>query len=511
MNSSIFFNVIRINSKTILFFTAIVMVALIIRMYYFPYGIPITIDGLFYFKYAVDVSILGHLPNTELVNNGWPAFLSFFFSIINSDNFLDYMTAQRLISVLASSLTSIPVYFLCRKYFDSKFALFGVILFQFDPRIIQNSLVGITEPFFVLFTTTCLALFLSNNKKMIYVSFVVAAIATMIRYEAVVVLLAISILYFIKFRRDYKKILQYGILIGIFILVLTPMILYRMDATTEERITERVLSGGNVFTKEATSYNNSTYSPIFYVINGLAELTKFLGWSMIPVFILFAPLGIVFMFKNKISEKNSILIPIIILMIPAFYAYSRGIEELRYLFMLYPLFCVISLFTIKQFFIKLKKRNLILVLLAIGIIFASVVFLEWKKIDNVHELEAYEISKKVVEITSRINVYFPESKYIRVASMHNQTLLEISEHNPYSFDSSHVARDYNTLAEFIAKEKLSHLVVDGSTHRVSFLNDVFYHEDKFPFLIKEYDSKDHGYSYHVKIFRIDYDMLNNNN
>ena len=98
--------------------------------------------------------------------------------------------------------------------------------------------------------------------------------------------------------------------------------------------------------------------------------------------------------------------------------------------------------------------------------------------------------------------------------MHNQTLLEISEgwQRPgETFDSNHNAIHYNALAEFIIKEKLSHLVVDGSTHRVSFLNDVFYHEDKFPFLIKEYDSKDHGYSYHVKIFRIDYDMLNNNN
>ena len=71
-------------------------------MYYFPYGIPITMDGLVYFKYAIDVSILDSLPQTSLTNNGWPTFLSFFFSNVNSENFLDYMTVQRIVSISIS-------------------------------------------------------------------------------------------------------------------------------------------------------------------------------------------------------------------------------------------------------------------------------------------------------------------------------------------------------------------------------------------------------------------------
>ena len=82
MNTGVFFKEIWINSKsrTILAFSAIIMIAVFIRIYYFPYGIPITMDGLVYFKYAIDVSVLGHLPQTSLTNNGWPTFLSFFFS-----------------------------------------------------------------------------------------------------------------------------------------------------------------------------------------------------------------------------------------------------------------------------------------------------------------------------------------------------------------------------------------------------------------------------------------------
>ena len=509
MNNSIFFKETWFNfkSKPIIAFSAIVVIAVIIRMYYYPHGIPVTMDGLVYFKYAVDVSILGHLPETSLTNNGWPTFLSLFFSNINSENFLDYMTVQRIVSISISILTSIPVYFLCRKFFDYKFALVGVALFLLEPRIIQNSLIGITEPLFILFTTTSLTLFFSNNKKMIYLSFAVAAIATLVRYEGVVLFFAISILYFIKFRKDYKKILEYGILLGIFILVLTPMVLGAMEIRGEEKIIASLVSGSEVFTKEAISFDDSVYSTIFYIINGLTETSKFLGWTMVPTVILFVPLGIMFMFKNKIPGKISILIPTVILIIPAFYAYSRGIDELRYLFVLYPLLSLISLFTIKQFFGKIKKHNLFLGLLVVGIIFSSVIFLEWKNIDSIHELEAYEISKKVVDLASATNRYGPESKYIRVGDMHDKSLLEISSRSLYEFNVSASPKNYNTLTELITKNELSHLVVDDSTNRMPFLVDVFEHEDSFPFLIKVYDSRDDGYNYHVKIFRIDYEKF----
>ena len=509
MNNSISFKETwsHFKSKPVIAFSAIVMIAVIIRVYYFPYEIPITMDGLVYFKYAVDVSVLGHLPETSLTNNGWPTFLSLFFMNINSENFLDYMTAQRIMSTSISIITAVPVYFLCRKFFDYKFALVGVALFLLEPRIIQNSLIGITEPLFILFTTTSLTLFFSNNRKMIYLSFAVAAIATLVRYEGVVLFLAISSLYFIKFRKDYKKILEYGILLGIFMAVLAPMVLGSMEIRGEEKITASLVSGSEVFTKEAMSFNDSVYGMFLYIINGLAETSKFLGWIMIPTVVLFVPLGIIFMFKNKMPEKISILIPTIILIIPAFYAYSRGIDELRYLFVLFPLFSLISLFTIKQFFGKIRKRNLFLGLLIVGIILSSVIFLEWKKTDSVHELEAYEISKKVVELANATNSYEPESKYLRVGDMHSKSLLEISDRSLYEFNVSASPKNYNTLIELITKNELSHLVVDDSTTRVPFLVDVFDHEDSFPFLIKVYDSRDDGYDYHVKIFRIDYDKF----
>jgi hypothetical protein len=54
---------------------------------------------------------------------------------------------------------------------------------------------------------------------------------------------------------------------------------------------------------------------------------------------------------------------------------------------------------------------------------------------------------------------------------------------------------------------LTHLVIDDAETRPDFLKNVFYNEEKYPYLIKVFDSKDYGYKYAVKIFRIDYEKF----
>ena len=127
-------NKIKYFDRKIIFSLSIIIISSIpIKLYFFPYGIPITEDGLFYFHYAIDTNILGHLPNTALINNGWPLFLSIFYSIFDSNNYLDYMTLQRIITISISTITIIPVYLLLRRFFNYKYALLGSILFLAIP------------------------------------------------------------------------------------------------------------------------------------------------------------------------------------------------------------------------------------------------------------------------------------------------------------------------------------------------------------------------------------------
>src|SRR5690242_18539825 len=146
-------------------------ISLLVRFYFWTPNIPLTLDALQYFWYANDLNILGHLPTTIIENNGWPAFLSIFFLVFHFNNFMDYMVLQRVITISISVLTIVPVYLLCTRFFKKSYSLVGAALFVFEPRITQNSLLGITDPLYILLVTIVMFLFLSTNKKLIYLSF----------------------------------------------------------------------------------------------------------------------------------------------------------------------------------------------------------------------------------------------------------------------------------------------------------------------------------------------------
>ena len=68
--------------------SAIITIGIAIRILFVPFDIPLTWDNFTYFMYAIDHS-LGQNSTMQVSSNGWPLFVSFFFSLYNSDNFLD--------------------------------------------------------------------------------------------------------------------------------------------------------------------------------------------------------------------------------------------------------------------------------------------------------------------------------------------------------------------------------------------------------------------------------------
>jgi hypothetical protein len=139
-------------NKLIIYFCILITSGLVFRYIFFPYDIPLVLDSLGYFWYATDLSITNNFPVThDLPNNFWPTFVSIFFSMSNSQDFMDYMDIQRNLSVIFSVLTSVPLYFLAKKFVKNNLALLVPLIFIFEPRIIENSFTGITEPFFHIF------------------------------------------------------------------------------------------------------------------------------------------------------------------------------------------------------------------------------------------------------------------------------------------------------------------------------------------------------------------------
>ena len=116
-------------------------------------------------------------------------------------------------------------------------------------------------------------------------------------------------------------------------------------------------------------------------------------------------------------------------------------------------------------------------------------------------------------MTSATFAYYPESGYLDIVGLTNSQdfpiLKEEYESKRPKQLYSHI--NYDSMVEYIEfgrKEGLTHLVLDElEKRRPAPFKDAFYHEEKYPYLIKEFDSKDHGYNYHLKIFRIDYEKF----
>ena len=158
--------------------------ASIVRLYYFPFEVPLSSDALYYFWYSSDIFQIEKLPSDWTpANTGWPIFVSIIFSIVNINDIEIQMSIQRGLSVLISIVTSVSVYFLCKKFVSNKFAIIGATLIAFDPRLIINSFLGVTDPLYLLLITSSLVLFLSSNKKLVYFSFVLVSISTLVRVE----------------------------------------------------------------------------------------------------------------------------------------------------------------------------------------------------------------------------------------------------------------------------------------------------------------------------------------
>ena len=521
--------------KPIVFLVLIVLAGLFLRLVYFPYDVPLFNDSQGYFWYAIDMSILKEFPpGHTIVNNGWPSFLSIIFQLMDSNNFLDYHNMQRFVGVVFSVATIFPVYLLCNRFFKKSYSLIGAALIAFEPKLLQHSLHGLPESSYIFLIATALCLYFSNDIKKIYLSFAVAGLLTLVRSEGLLIIIPISIMFFIRFRNNKKNLKKYFICISIFILIILPMAYVRNETMGEHHdgVFSHIIAGPQYYQAAETSHG-TTIGDLLYL--GSVNLIKYVGWAQIPSFIIFIPLGIIFFLKKMDYKKSTIIFMIVVMLIAAFYAYSREIQEIKYIYVLFPIFCVLACFAFKIFLEKFQRKNLIFCMIIGGIILSSMIFVEWKATDNEHYREAYQILTEIGQKEIKINKEFGKSDgeffffhWVMVETAEKFPILQKElppdnikyagimaitqdQANPdavFHLDLYNL-RDY---FQFLEKQKVTHLILDKYSgdqlqHELSLnLLDIFNHENKYPFLIKEYDSKENGFNYHLKLFKIDYDL-----
>ena len=485
--------------KTKIAFLIIFFSGISLRFFYFPHELPLIADGMDYFIYSTEIISLGHLPTDWTpINNGWSIFLSFWFSIINLESSFQYMQLDRIISIFLSGLITIPVYFLCKKFFDAKIALVGAALFAFDPRLLLNSLLGITEPLFILLGITSVVIFLKYQQKAIIFSFILASFCTIVRSEGIFLFGILSILFFIKYKFSKEIFKTYFPCLIIFILILLPIMDYRIDVAGYDGIFQRASFASNQI---VTIANNDNGSEIF---DGLKLFITYFGWILIPNFLIFLPFGFIQFLKHRNKENNFILIFLIIYSLPLLYAYIVQAQDTRYFYFLFPIFSLISLFAVKKYLSFFKRKNTVLLIIIISLLIGSILFYEFKKIDTDNEKEINVISKIISEKELSLNFHPTVSRYIYANELPNTWPFEINE---TQFKTKIISTsNYSNLENFItsSRNSLTHIVVDNNSNLPEFLQDVYVNEKNYPYLEKSFESTDFNFIHSVKLFHINY-------
>ena len=277
-----------------------------------------------------------------------------------------------------------------------------------------------------------------------------------------------------------------------------PIMSYRIEVTGNDGIFQRAVGGtGQILSISSQGGTNE-------IVAGLELFVKYLGWIMIPNFLVFLPFGIIQFFRTRTKETNFIIIFLIVSSLPILYASIAQAQDTRYFYVLYPIFCLVSLFAVKSYLSKLPRTNTILSLMIIGILISSIGFYEYKKIDYEKERELNEIAKIVSKTTSGLNFHPSETRYIRAA--------ELPSKWPFLFyDELHKIKavpttNYENLESFISNSRvdLTHLIIDDDPKLPEFLQDVYYNEEEYDYLNKVFDSKDSGFEHQVKLFEIDF-------
>ena len=541
-----------INSKKniILYLGLILTLGLSLRFYYLPYDVPIATDGFYSFVYAAKTVFEGNLPvGYGTTNSGWANFLALFFSLSDTSDPFYLMQIQRSLSVILSSLTIIPAFFIFRKFVNIRWALFGCLLLIIEPRLLMSSLEGINYQLFFLLFVLAIALFLTKTKLTLFLSFGCIACATLVRYEGLLLLIPLSTMYFLKFK-DKKSVVKFLGMIFIVIIILAPISVLRIQATENlcyetsfgvrcgsDGFTHNILAGQRflshtlnaalgqevsetaIYLLNENNEKTDNYAVLFVnkIIVSFSALLKFIGLALIPYFAFFVLYNIILRIKNKKSikldwDKKMIVFTAGIMFLPALYAYMRGIEEIRYVLIIIPLVCILSISWTNSISEKISKNLGVIIILMVLVLISSIIFIEFEKRDSIHDRESFLISQKIVELTNMTNS-FHQSGYVKTAVLSSSwpVLPEASQNGkPIHVFQKVSTNDYDDLAEFIIdsrKYDLRYLVVDEDNELFAALR---INPTVYPYLIKIFDSDEVGYKNHFMIYEIDYKLVGDN-
>ena len=128
----------NLKKQTAIYLGLIITLGLILRLYYTPYDLPIVTDGFFSFIYAAETVFQSNLPiGYTTTNTGWANFLSLIFSFTDVSEPIRLMEIQRITSIVFSTITIIPAFFIFRRFVKNSIALYADIITNYENNSLE--------------------------------------------------------------------------------------------------------------------------------------------------------------------------------------------------------------------------------------------------------------------------------------------------------------------------------------------------------------------------------------
>ena len=487
---------------------------------------------------------------------GWSIFMSPFYLLTDSTDLLDYLNITRILSIAISTVTIIPMYILARRFFDEKYSLMASCLFAFEPHLNYNSVLGLSEPLFI-FGIVLASIFIlqKNHNWYFYLSFLLAGIVWWVRFNGLVMVMILSIVFFVVYKPSSKNFLKYLVCIGLFLIIVSPILIQRYDqfgdplyfAVSDNHFIGDAYSNYAVNTKDI-EYSASDYiqdnGVISFVerfgLTGLHIMVLDMFKMLFPYLIFLLPFGVLFSIRSFAQDKDyikSIWILLLVNLGSLIIVFSTW-GDMRLIYHVFPFIIIISTIVIQRvvkhglstFQFSEKQKNFFLVgIISIVIISASILTLRMNESDELLDQERIEFSKLLTQkFDGKISAGGDVLRLLTYTQLQDSPHL-FKEFKTSTYDFS-IGRDSDLFASenmlertLLYAKSLDELIEVGKEYDLKYIainkeqpkNDWFgyltnlYDEgEKYPFLTKVLDTKEIGFKkFKVKVFEINYDKF----
>ena len=487
---------------------------------------------------------------------GWSIFISPFYLFTDSTDLLDYLNIARIRSISISTITIIPMYILARRFFDEKYSLVASCFFAFEPHLNYNSVSGLSEPLFILgIILSSIFILQKNHTWYFYISFLLAGIVWWIRFNGLVMVVILSIVFFVVYKPTSKNFLKYLLCVALFVIIVSPILIQRYDQFGEPlyfAISDNYFIGDSI-TGHAVNTKDIEYSASDYIqdngmisfierfgLTGLYTMASHLFKMLFPYLIFLLPFGVLFSLRPFAQDKDymkSIWILLLINLGSLIIVFSVW-ADMRLIYHVFPFLIIISTIVIQRivkhglstFEFSEKQKNFFLVgIIGVVIILSGTLTLRLDVPDKILDQERIEFSKIITQkLNGRISAGGDVLRLLTYTQLQDSPhLFKEFKTSTYGFT---IGRESNI---FASENMLQHIILYGksldelievgkeydlkyiainkeqsNTDWYGYLTNIYDEGENHPFLTKVLDTEKIGFKkFKVKVFEINYDKF----